>query len=254
MSLKIIKKYYSKLKEDNLKQLMAEDLIGLGISAIMILLGDKIANKYVMEDYESVFFGFIILAGIVIFFLGPLFLFKTYRTQRISNNLHDLYQKNERRKDEQQITEAQLRVIDQEMTLVMLKQTEILEKNQRLWVKQEITDSQTLLKGKLDFERDRIDQESREKTENEFNIILKSFNSLRQEFRDVNEKLEFKKAEIVNDSKNVKIVTSATSNNIKTSTSKDAKSLKDLKNKELDSVLNDIEEDIDEDLVNRIVD
>lgn len=213
---------------------MAEDFIGLAVSAVIILLGDKIATKFFLGEYFDVFVGLLVLAGIVIFFLGPLFIFKTIRANKIANNLHELHQKNERRKDERKITDAQLRVVDQEITLVMLQQTEILEKNQRLWVKYQIVETQEVLKGQLDLEIQLLDQEDREKAEMKFQVIMESFNTLKQEFIEIREKLEVKKEIIANDTdKNINLITQTTE-------SKESKKLKELQNKELNDALKDI--------------
>lgn len=237
MSFRVVRKYYEKLKKESITNLMAEDFIGIAFSGIMLILGDKIATKYFLGDYEGVIIGLILLAGLIVFFLGPLFIFKTIRANKIANNLHKLHQADERRKEESSITQAQLRVVDQEITLVMLKQTEIIEKNRRLWVRHQITESQDVLKGQLDREQDFLDQENREKAETEFNIVMNGFKELKAEFLSLRERLAFKKDEITNGNKVITFESQSTK-------SKESKALDELVVPELNNVLADITKDL----------
>lgn len=234
MSFEVVKRYYKKLKAESIKDLMAEDFIGMAISAIMILLGDKIATKFFLGEYMDVLAGVLLLAVIVIFFLGPLFAYKTTRSQKITTNLHELHQKNERRKDESIITQAQLKVVDAEMDLVKLKQEEILEKNRHLWLKHQVTDVQDVLKGKIDLELDTL---NRQQSEIEFNQIMKGFKTIKDEFMALQEKLAFKKDEIENGTKTTTLESQSTK-------SKESKALAELVNPELNNVLADITSDL----------
>lgn len=237
MSFRVARKYYEKLKKESITNLMAEDFIGIAFSGIMLILGDKIATKYFLGEYNDVVIGLVLLAGLIVFFLGPLFIFKTIRANKIASNLHKLHQENERRKDEKMITQAQLRVVDAEIALVRLQQDEILEKNQRLWIKHEIKEGQSVLKGQLDVEQGFLDQETRERAEAEFKTITESFKSLKTDFTRLKENLDFKQDEIENGKKATTLISQATK-------SKESLALDKLLNPELNNAIKSITEDV----------